>query len=84
LASRHRSEHTDAAISQRLGVPPWHARVVTALERRELLRATREVTLDGAQRAAARAAINQWYLRRHRRIVEHRARKVARLVQGRR
>ena len=84
LASRHRSEHTDAAISQRLGVPPWHARVVTALERRELLRATREFALDGAQRAAARAAINQWYLRRHRRIVEHRARKVARLVQGRR
>ena len=82
LASRHRGEHSDAAISQRLGVPSWQARVVTALERRELVRAIGEVALTSQQRTAARAAINHWYLRRHRRTVEHRTRKLARMLPG--
>lgn len=70
-------------LAEYLDVPVWHAKIATLLQCRELLRYIHTVELSPAERRAARAAVVQLYLRRHRRTVLRRGRKLAGMVQGR-
>jgi hypothetical protein len=63
--------------ARRLGVPPWHASVATALQCRELVSAVREAGLGPAERRQAHVAIARLFVRRQRTTVAHRSRKLA-------
>ena len=69
-----------AVTARRLGVPPWQAKVATALQCRELLVAVREVELSPGERRQASAAVARMFLRRKRVTASHRSRKLAGLV----
>lgn len=69
-----------AVTARRLGVPPWQAKVATALQCRELLAAVREVELSPDERRQASAAVARMFLRRKRVTVSHRSRKLGGLV----
>jgi glycosyltransferase involved in cell wall biosynthesis len=66
--------------ARRLGVPPWHAKLGTVLQCRELLRAIREAELSPDERRRANAAVAGMFLRRQQATTIHRSRKLARLV----
>lgn len=69
------------ATARRLGVPPWHASVATALQCRELVSAVREAGLGPAERRQAHAAIARLFVRRQRTTAAHRLRKVAAIAR---
>jgi Glycosyl transferase family 2 len=69
-----------AVTARRLGVPPWQAKVATALQCRELLAASREVGLSPSERRQASAGVARMYLRRKRVTTTHRSRKLASLL----
>lgn len=59
-------------VARKLGVPPWQARVGTALQCRELLRWMEMCNLDETQRKRYRMAVVSLYLRRHKMLATHR------------
>jgi hypothetical protein len=69
-----------ALTARRLGVPPWHARVATALQCRELLAAVREAELSRGDRRRASAAVAGMFLRRQHTTAVRRSRKVRSLA----
>jgi Glycosyl transferase family 2 len=69
-----------AVTARRLGVPPWQAKVATALQCRELLAALREVELSPSERRRASAGVARMFLRRKHVTATHRSRKLAGLV----
>jgi GT2 family glycosyltransferase len=69
------------AIARRLGVPPWQAKVATALQCRELLRAVREAELRPDERRRANAGIAKMFMRRQRVTAVHRSRKLAAVLE---
>jgi Glycosyl transferase family 2 len=68
------------ATADKLGVPRWQAKVATALQCRELLRAVREAELSPRDRRLAAAAVAGMFVRRQRVTAIHRGRELARLV----
>ena len=80
LAQRHVRTGDLRAIARRLGVPAWQVRLTTALLTRALLADIARSDLAPAQRRAARAAVARFYVRRHARTVNHRARRVGGMV----
>jgi hypothetical protein len=69
-----------AVTARRLGVPPWQARLATALQCRELLAAVREAGLSPDERRQANAAVARMFVRRQRVTAVRRSRKLAALV----
>ncbi|MEV4252699.1 glycosyltransferase family 2 protein [Spirillospora sp. NPDC049652] len=87
LAHRHWKTEKPAVLGRRLGVPSWQAHCATTLEFLEVYRWVDDPRntpeLTDAQRRRARAAVRAAWVRRERRVAEHRARKLARLATGR-
>jgi glycosyltransferase involved in cell wall biosynthesis len=69
-----------AVTARRLGVSPWRASVATTLQCRELLATVREVDMGRGDRRQAQAAIARMFVRRQWQTVDHRSRKLVRLV----
>lgn len=65
------------ATARRLGVPPWQAKVATALQCRELLTAVGEADLGPDGRRQAGAAVAGLFLRRQRVTAARRGRRLA-------
>jgi glycosyltransferase involved in cell wall biosynthesis len=81
LARRKWTHGSPPPMTQRLGVPAWHARVADARQCWEMLRCLRDADLDPAQRARCRAAIARLYVGRQWRTVTRRSRKLVTLAR---
>lgn len=68
-------------LAVRLGVPPWHARVATALLCRELLKCVRAADLSPQERRHACAAVARLYLTCKHRTAVHRSRTLIALTR---
>ncbi|MFF5289095.1 glycosyltransferase family 2 protein [Paractinoplanes globisporus] len=83
LGRRGWTHDSGPPMTERLGLPAWHARIANVRQCRELLRCVRNADLDSGQRARARAAVGRLYVERQRQLVTRRSRKlVAMALRG--
>jgi glycosyltransferase involved in cell wall biosynthesis len=81
LARRNFKHESLRQLARKLDVPEWQARCPSLLQSVEILRWLQRSDLDHSQLVRARREVGRFYVRRHRAIVERRARKLGRIAQ---
>jgi glycosyltransferase involved in cell wall biosynthesis len=76
LAHRHWSDPSASQLATMLEVPWWHTRVRGMIEARRMLDAVAAAHLPQHQDRRARAAVRQFYLRRHLAALQRRGRRI--------